>query len=453
MKRELDLIVIGGGNAGMAAAAVAARAGWKVALIEERDLGGTCPNRGCVPKKVLVAAAEVVDHVRRARGKGVAGEVAIDWAALQASRRAIVDPLPARMEQSLTGAGIEIVRGAARFVGPREVEVGDVRLAGRKVVIATGSMPRPLPIDGAERLATSDDVLALARVPRTVAFIGAGVIAFELSHVLARAGCERIVMLEAADRALPRADTGAIDALIAYGRDRLGIEVQTGARVERIEPAGGGGGVAIHYRVGERAERLEVELAVNGAGRVPRLDGLGLDRAGIHVDRGRVALGADLRCADDPEVAIVGDAAPGLPQLSPLATGLGRMVGKNLVEDRHDAPDLRFVPSCVFTIPTLAQVGLTEAEAAERGIRIDVQRTEGMTGWISSRSHHEELAYAKVLKDAATGTIVGAHLIGHGADANIHLIAFAMRHGLRAAELGAMDTAYPTMASDLRYLL
>src|SRR5438874_1292365 len=112
MVRELDLIVVGGGNAGMGAAGVAAKAGWKVALVEERDLGGTCPNRGCVPKKVLVAAAQLVDHVRRARGHGVAGSATIDWPALQARRHEIVDPLPASMERSLRANGVEIVRGA-----------------------------------------------------------------------------------------------------------------------------------------------------------------------------------------------------------------------------------------------------------------------------------------------------------------------------------------------------
>jgi len=451
MVRELDLIVVGGGNAGMGAAGVAAKAGWKVALVEERDLGGTCPNRGCVPKKVLVAAAQVVDQVRRARGHGVAGSATIDWPALQARRHEIVDPLPATMERSLRANGVEIVRGAARFVGRREIEVAGERWRGRTIVIATGAMPKPLAIEGAEHLAISDDVLALSRVPRTAAFVGAGVVALELAHVLSRAGCSRIVLLEAADRALPRADRDAIDALVAYGREHLGIELVTGARVDRIEASGDER--TIHYDAAGRAERLVVDLAVNGAGRVPRLVGLGLEHAGIAVENGRVALASDLRCIDDPDVAIVGDAAPGLPQLSPLATSLGRLVAKNLVEDRHDAPDLRFVPSCVFTIPTLAQVGLTEVEAGERGLRVEVKRTTGMIGWISSRTHHEELAFAKVILDADRGTILGAHLIGHGADANIHLIAMAMRHDLRATELAAMDTAYPTPASDLRYLL
>ncbi|HEY4180926.1 MAG TPA: NAD(P)/FAD-dependent oxidoreductase [Kofleriaceae bacterium] len=449
--RTFDLIVIGGGNAGMAAASFAARAGWKVALVEERDLGGTCPNRGCVPKKVLVAAAEVVDHVRRAHGKGVTGTATIDWAALQASRHAIVDPLPARMAESLRSSGVEVVRGSATFVDRRVVVVGADRISARKVVIATGSAPRHLTIEGAERLVTSDDVLALSSVPRTVAFVGAGVIAFELSHVLARAGCERMVLLEPSDRPLARADAGAIDALVAYGRETLGIEVLTGVRVTGV--AGTSTGVSVRYEREGATEQVDVDLAVNGAGRVARLEGLGLDHAGIKIERGRVALQPDLRCVDDPDVAIVGDAAPGLPQLSPLATTLGTLVGKNLVEDRHDAPDLRFVPTCVFTIPTLAQVGVTEAEAAERGLRVDVRRTEGMTGWISARTHHEELCYAKVLIDTDTKNIVGAHLIGHGADANIHLIAQAMRHQISAPTLGAMDTAYPTMASDLRYLL
>jgi len=452
MTEAFDLIVIGGGNAGMAAAGAGRAAGWSVALVERDLLGGTCPNRGCVPKKVLVGAAEVVDHVRRARGHGVTGDAAIDWPALQAARHAIVDALPTRMASSLAAQGVTVVRGTARFTGPREVTVDGRVLAGKKLVIATGSTPRPLDLPGVERLATSTEVLALDKVPRTAAFVGAGVIAFELSHVLARAGCERIVLLETAPRPLPRADTDAIAALVAYGRDTLGITVETGVRITALDAAGDG--VAVRYtRADGSAATAEVELAIHGAGRVPQLDGLELSRAGVTVERGRVRQTPDLRCVENPDLAIVGDAAAELPQLSPLATSLGKLVGTNLVHDRHDAPDLRHVASCVFTIPTFAQVGVTEAEAAARGIAVVVKRTDGMAGWISSRTHHEELSFAKVLIDEASGMIAGAHLIGHGADANIHLIALAMRHGIRAEQLATLDAAYPTAAADLRYLL
>ncbi|HET9625094.1 MAG TPA: NAD(P)/FAD-dependent oxidoreductase [Kofleriaceae bacterium] len=448
MSDAFDLIVVGAGNAGMAATAAGRAAGCTVAVVEEDLLGGTCPNRGCVPKKVLVGVAEVVDHVRRARGHGVTGDAVIDWAQLQAARHAIVDELPARMARSLDSQHVTLIRGSARFTGRHTLAVGDRTLTARKIVIATGSMPRPIGVPGGDRLATSTDVLALAAVPRTAVFVGAGVVAFELAHVLARAGCQRITLLEAAAQPLPRADADAIAALVAYG-ETLGITVETGVAVTAIDQADH---VTVHYTRAGVAHRLTAELAVNGAGRIPQLDRLALDRAGITVEHGRVAHAPDLRLRDHPDVAIVGDAAGDLPQLSPLATSLGTLAANNVIHDGHDAPDLRCVPSCLFTIPTLAQVGVTEAEARVRGLPIKVQRTEGMTGWISSRSHHEELAFAKVLIDT-DDHIVGAHLIGHGSDANIHLIALAMRHGIRARELAALDTAYPTAAADLRYLL
>ncbi len=440
-----DMVVIGAGNAGMAAAGVARTAGWSVAVVEQDLVGGTCPNHGCVPKKVLVAACEVVDHARRAAGHGVAGALHIDWPALQARRREIVDPLPASMAASLERRGIELVRGAARFVGPRAIEVAGRTLVGRKVVIATGSMPRPLTFSGAELVTSSDEALALATVPRTAAFIGAGVIGMELAHVLVRAGCERVIQLEVGPRALMQADDEVVAALVAHGRT-LGIELRTGVVIERVERAGD------HLTVVLAGERVVVERVFHGAGRVARLDGLALDRAGLRLERGRVAVGPDLRCTEDREVAIVGDAAPGLPQLSPLATSLGRQVGRNLVEDRTDAPDLTAVPSCVFAIPALAQVGLTEAAAAAQGREVRVIRTPDIPGWISGRTHHEEAAFAKVLVDPAD-RIVGAHLLGHGAAETIHLLALALRHGITRAALAAGDAAYPTYASDLKYLL
>jgi glutathione reductase (NADPH) len=446
-----DLVVIGGGNAGVAAAGVARRAGWRVALVEEDLLGGTCPNRGCVPKKVLVAACEVVDHARRAQGHGVTGELRIDWDALQARRRSIVEPIPARTEASLAENGTELIRGRARFIAPRTIAVagdtGERRLSGRKVVIATGSTPRPLSFPGAELVATSDELLAMPRVPRTAAFVGAGVIGMELSHVLARAGCERVVLLELGPRALPQADADVVAVLVEHGRS-LGIELRTGVQLRAVAREGD----RLAIEVGDTGDRLVVDRVFHGAGRVPRLDGLDLHAAGLTLERGRVALGPDLRCTEDDAVAIVGDAAPGLPQLSPLATSLGRLVGKNLVEDRRDAPDLAAVPSCVYTIPGLAQVGLTEAQAKERGLAVTVKRTDGMTGWISARTHHEACAFAKVLI-GADGRLVGAHLLGHGAEETIHLFAMAMRHGISAAQLAAGDAAYPTFSSDVRWLL
>jgi glutathione reductase (NADPH) len=440
-----DLVVIGGGNAGVAAAGVARRAGWRVALVEEDLLGGTCPNRGCVPKKVLVAACEVVDHARRARGHGVTGELRIDWDELQARRRSIVEPIPASTEASLAGRGVELVRGRARFVAPRTIEVGGRRLTGRKIVIATGSMPRPLSFPGAELVSTSDELLAMPRVPRTAAFVGAGVIGMELSHVLVRAGCERVVLLELGPRALPAAEADVVGVLVEHGRT-LGIELRAGVQVRAVAREGERLAVEVD------GDRIVVDRVFHGAGRVPRLDGLELQAAGITLDRGRVALGPDLRCTEDADVAIVGDAAPGLPQLSPLATSLGRLAGRNLIEDRRDAPDLAAVPSCVFTIPTLAQVGLTEDRAKERGVEVAVTRTDGITGWISGRTHHEACAFAKVLV-GRDGQIVGAHLLGHGAEETIHLFAMAMRHRIGAAELAAGDAAYPTFSSDVKWLI
>lgn len=453
MSDAFDLVVIGGGNAGQAAARTARAAGWSVALVERDLVGGTCPNRGCVPKKVLVAAASVVDHVRRAQGHGVVGEARLDWTALQAARHAIVDPLPGAMAKDLADQGVTLVRGSARFTGPGALAVGDRALAARAVVIATGSAPRALAMPGAARAVTSAEVLALPRVPRTAVFIGAGVVAFELSHVLARAGCERIVLLEPGARPLPRSDADAIAALVAYSASTLGITVETGAQVTALEAAAGDETVVRYTTNTGAAARMTAALVVNGAGRVPQLADLDLARAGITVAHDRVTLAPDLRCVENPDVVIVGDANADLPQLSPLATSLGTLVAENLVHDRHIAPDLRTVASCVFTIPTLAQVGLTEEQAAAQGVAITAKLTSGMAGWISSRTHHEELAFAKVLIAPATGLVVGAHLIGHGAEGNIHLLALAMRHGIRAADLATLDAAYPTDAADLRYLL
>ena len=183
-----DLLVIGSGSAARGVAFRCRAAGWTVAIIDHRPVGGTCALRGCDPKRVMLAAAEAIDRVQRLHGRGVRGEARIEWAQLMARVRTFTEPFPARLEERLTRAGIEVVHDRARFVGPHSLRVGERTLEGRYVVIAAGARPRPLRIPGAEHVVDSEAFLALERLPSSLALIGGGYIAAEFAHVAAQAG-------------------------------------------------------------------------------------------------------------------------------------------------------------------------------------------------------------------------------------------------------------------------
>ena len=208
---KYDVIVLGTGNAGMGAAGVARAAAKSVAMVESRDVGGTCPIRGCVPKKVLVAAAQTLHQIDLAKSHHIdVGPARLDWAALIDREQSFVDDVPESFEKSLEGRGIDLYRGAARFTGRNTVAVGADDLEAGKIVIATGSKPRPLDLPGAEHLITSEEILTSRQLPERLVFIGGGVIALEFGHVFARAGT-KVTILEALPRLLPRMDEDAVD--------------------------------------------------------------------------------------------------------------------------------------------------------------------------------------------------------------------------------------------------
>jgi glutathione reductase (NADPH) len=233
MAKSYDLVVIGTGTAASTAAMRCRAAGWRVAIVDHEPFGGTCALRGCDPKKVLVGATEAVDHARRLRGKGVAGEASIDWAALMAFKRTFTDPVPQSREKGFAENGIEAYHGRARFAGPRTVEVEGETLESRFVLIAAGAVPARLGFAGERHLATSTDVLALERLPKRIAFVGGGYIAAELSHVAARAGAH-VTVLQRGTRLLTPFDADLVAMLT--GRSRaLGIDVRLHTSVERVE--------------------------------------------------------------------------------------------------------------------------------------------------------------------------------------------------------------------------
>ena len=449
MADEHDVLVLGAGNAGLAAAGVARAAGQRVAVVEARDVGGVCPLRGCVPKKVLVAAAQALDAISSAETHEISvGAPVLDWPRLIERKRTFVRGVPEEFEKSLAQRGIALLRGRARFTGHHELAVAGERHSAKKIVVATGSTPRSLPIPGAEHLVTSDELLELPALPESIAFVGAGVIAFEFAHVLARAG-SRVTMLEVTPRVLPALDPDGTERLAELTR-QLGVRIETSVKIDRIEKRGEG--YAIRYRGRGETTTVHSRIVANGAGRVADLAGLDLAAAGITLERGRIELDEYLRSVENPDVFFAGDAIPGRPQLSPLATYEGRVVGHNLTGEPLQAVRYGHQPAAVYTVPALATVGWSEEAAREAGLDFDV-RTHDMTEWRSARTYGETVAWAKVLVEKDSGRILGAHLLGHGAEETIHTFALAVEKRIPASELAERVYAYPTFHSDLKYLV
>lgn len=450
MSKSFDLIVIGTGSAGSGVAYRCRRAGWSVAIVDSRPFGGTCALRGCDPKKVLVGVAEAVDRGQRLAGKGLQPSgLALDWRALIRFKRSVIEHVPADRERGFAQAGIEPFHGRARFVGPTTVQVDGVELHGRRVHVAAGAKPVDLGIPGAEHLVTSEQFLELDELPRRVLFVGGGYISFEFAHVAARAGA-RATILHRGPRPLERFDPDLVDQLVSRTRE-LGVDVQLGTEVTAIEPAGGG--FVVRASQQGRPRSFEADLVVHGAGRVPEIDDLGLEAAGVEWDARRgVRVNEYLQSVSNPAVYAAGDAAASGPPLTPVAAYEARIVAGNLLEGNHLKADYSIVPSVVFTIPPLASVGLHEREARERGLRVRVNRAE-TSGWYSSRRVGETCSGYKVLVDEETGRILGAHLVGPQAEETINLFALAMRAGLTGADLRSLLFAYPTHASDIAYMV
>jgi glutathione reductase (NADPH) len=442
-----DVVIVGGGNAGFGVSAIAHEAGKKIAFVEERDFGGTCPNRGCTPKKVLVAAAHALHEIETAAAHCIdVGKPTLDWSGLIQREKEMVSFVPDAMASAAEKRG-KVFRGSARFVSPNAVEVNGTILEGENIVIATGSKSRPLPIPGNEFMITSDDILSEEKQPGEVVFIGGGVIAMEFSHVYARAGT-RVTILEVMPRLLPRIEADAVAAVQAES-ERIGVTVKTSVNVKEITQANGRYRVA--YEHDGQEHQVEADRIVNGAGRIANVDALDLDAGNVKHDRVAVDVDEYLRSTSNPSVWVCGDSLVTSAQLSPLATYEGNIVGRNIVAGPKIKPDYSVIPSCVYTVPALSTVGLTEQEALEKGLDVRVSIND-MTGWFSGKSYAESVAWAKVLVDEGTDRIVGAHMVGHQGEDLIHLFALAMRHGIPASALKEDMFAFPTFSSDVKNL-
>lgn len=447
MVDKYDLIVIGSGAAAQTVVYDCAAAGWNVALIEERLIGGTCALRGCIPKKVLVGVAETISRIHDLKGKGIAVENdGINWSALIKFKKSFTDNKPEVITKSLKQAGIDIFHGHASFIDEKTIEVDGKRFVSTYFFIATGAIPRPLEFPGSEFVITSDDFFNLNQLPDSIAFIGGGFISFELAHIAARAGC-KVTILHRSSQPLKQFDRDLVEMLLMATKD-IGINVRTNMAVHAVEKTNGG----FQVIAGDDNEKISANLVIHGAGRIPNIKGLSLDRANVSFSKKGIEVNDYMQSISNPAVFAAGDvSASGLP-LTPVAGAEGRVVLKNLLKKDVYPSTISHIPSTLFTIPPLSSVGLTEVEVEEKGLDVRINTAES-DSWFTSKRIGLKHAGFKILIDEKRNQLVGAHLLGNHAEEIINVFALAMKQQITVDQLKDMVWSYPTSTYDINYMI
>ncbi len=399
-----DIVILGGGSGGYACALRAAELGSRVLMIEKDKVGGTCLHKGCIPTKALLHAAEVADHAKDAASIGVMASFdGIDMPGVNVYKDKVVDRLYKGLQGLLTSRKVEIIQGDGRLISPTQVAVGDQVYEGAHVVLATGSEPRSLPglsIDGV-KVITSDHALALDHVPSSAVILGGGVIGVEFASVWRSFGAE-VTIVEMLPRLLPPEDESSSRQLERAFR-RRGIKSHLGVRFSEVKETADGVLVTL-----EDGTTIEAELMLVAVGRGPVSAGLGYEEAGVAMERGFVLVD-ELWRTNVPTISAVGDLTPG-PQLAHVGFAEGIGVAERLAGLTVTPIDYDGVPRVTYSDPEVASVGITSAQAAERGIEID-EVTYNLGGNGKSVILQTQ-GSAKVIAVKGGGPVLGIHLVG-----------------------------------------
>ncbi|MGU3432625.1 dihydrolipoyl dehydrogenase [Actinomycetes bacterium M1A6_2h] len=437
-----DLVVLGGGSGGYAAALRAAELGLRVALVEKGKLGGTCLHRGCIPTKALLQTADVVDTVKKSETFGVSSTFGhVDLAVAATYRDGVVAGLFRGLTGLVKGRGIEVVAGTGTLSTPTTVDVtlldGTARtLTGRAVVIATGSVPRNIrgiDVDHT-RILTSDDALTLAELPQSVVILGAGAIGCEFATVWRSFGAE-VTIVEALPRLVPLEEESSSKAL-ASAFTRAGIRTSLGVKVASAKSGPNGAEV----RLGN-GETLTADVVLVAIGRAPVTDDLGLEQIGVEVDRGYIKVDDHCRTSV-PTVFAVGDVIPTL-QLAHVGFAEGILVAEVIAGLETQPIDYSGVPRITYSHPEVASVGLTTATAIERGYDV-VESTYDLAGNGKARILGTS-GSVKVIA-AKDGPVLGVHMVGARVGEMIAEAQLIVNWEAQPGEVAQHIHAHPTMS-------
>jgi pyruvate/2-oxoglutarate dehydrogenase complex dihydrolipoamide dehydrogenase (E3) component len=440
------IVVIGSGAAGTGAARTLAAAGWDVTVAERDRVGGTCLWRGCMPKKALYNAARARRNAERAEMFGLEGATGFDWQSVLAWKWHSQETYAGDQEAGFADRGIRLAKGHARFVSPDTIELDGEPLPFDHAVVAAGSRPVMPPITGIELADTSTGALSYSDPPASLLVVGGGFIGIELATVFNSFGSE-VTVITGGVRPLEMLDE-ELSQVPLRRLERLGVTLHSSCRLEGL--AGAPGAVSARFTDGDGTPYERTwERVLLAVGRTPALADLDLAAAGVEVDgHGRIALD-EAHCSTNPRVWAAGDAAGRMMQ-TPIANYQGRTVAASIDAGTPIKVDDSMVPTCLFTTPQLAQVGLTEAQAHAAGIELTVGRASfEFLGAAVIEDERDGLVKLLFAKD--DGRLVGAHIAGPTASDLIYAMAVAMRCGATRETLRETIGIHPAFCEALNW--
>ena len=439
---DFDLIVIGAGSGGVRAARIAAAHGAKVAIAEEYRVGGTCVIRGCVPKKLLVYGAHFAEDLNDAAmfGWDVPNR-RFDWPVLRDNVLAEVTRIEGAYRDTLTSHDATIIDERAVLTGANGVRLASGKeLSAKTILVATGARPALPEIEGIEHAITSNEVFHLNAVPKRIVIVGGGYIANEFAGIFLQFGSQ-VTLVNRTDTLLRHYDQQIVDRLIQISVKK-GINFRFNALIDRIEKRDDGLHIAM-----SGCDDLETDALLFATGRVPNVEGLGLEAAGVEINqRGAIKVDDDSRTSV-PSIYAVGDVTDRV-QLTPVAIREGHAFADSQFGDSPWRVDYGCIPSAVFSHPPLASVGLTEGQARNKlgTVRTYTSDFRAMKNVLAGRN---ERSLYKLVVDASTDEIVGIHMIGPDAPEILQAAAIAVKARLKKADFDATIALHPTMAEEL----
>jgi dihydrolipoamide dehydrogenase len=443
---KFDLVVIGSGPGGYVAAIRASQLGLKVAIIEKAELGGICLNWGCIPTKALLKSAQVFDYINHAGDYGInVKEASEDFDAVIKRSRGVAAGMSKGIEFLMKKNKIQVITGFGKIVAKGKIEVD---LDGKKeaveadhIILATGARARELPnvkIDG-EKVVEYRKAMTLPKKPESMVVIGSGAIGVEFAYFYATMGT-KVTIVEFMDRILPVEDE-EISKTLEKLYKKKGLQIMTSSSVEKVDTSGNGCKVTVKTAKGE--EVINCDIVLSAAGVQTNLEGLGLEALGIKTDKGKVVVDEFYRTTL-PGVYAIGDIVPG-PSLAHVASAEGIICVEQIAGHHPEPLDYGNIPGCTYCHPEVASVGLTEAQAKEKGYEVKVGKFPFSASGKASASGHKD-GFVKVVFDAKYGEWLGCHMIGEGVTDMIAEAVVARKLETTAHEIIKAVHPHPTMS-------